>query len=160
MLHRIRLELTVAAALAVAIAALVLAIRGGAAEQAPVVEGQAAEVNATNADGVPQGAVEVEIVDFAYSPEPVRVSVGTPIVWTNQDLAAHTVTALDRAWDSKIMAQGDTFVATFDEPGVYVYICELHPPGPSARFRAAEGVKLVGGGGSHGKGMQGTIIVE
>ena len=55
------------------------------------------------------------------------------------------------------MKQGETYVTILDEPGVYVYICELHPPRHGAIFGAPPGTKLVGGGG---RGMQGTIIVE
>lgn len=158
MLHRIRLELSVLAALAVAIAALVLAMRGGGSEPAAVVQEPAgrAEVGVI-VDFVPKGAVEVDIIDFAYSPEPVRVRAGSPIAWTNLDAAPHTVTARDGRWGSEMLDRGETVVLTFDEPGVYAYICELHPPRLGAIFGAPEGAKLVGGGG---RGMQGTIIVE
>lgn len=158
MLHRLRLELTVVATLAVAIAALVLAIRGGGTEPAAVAEEPASTAGESAAvQFVPKGAVEVDIIDYAYSPEPVRVRAGTPVAWANFDGAPHTVTARDGSWGSKIMSQGETFVTTFDEPGVYVYICELHPPRVGAILGAPEGAKLVSGGG---RGMQGTVIVE
>ena len=157
MLHRIRMEVSVAAAIVIAIAALVLAIRDDGSTPAAVVQEPVSEAaEAVAIDLAPKGAVEVDIIDFAYSPDPVRVHVGTLIAWTNQDRALHTVTARDGSWDSKIMAQGDTFTMTFDEPGVYVYICELHPPRHGIGLAPA-GVKLVGGGGG---GMQSTIIVE
>ncbi|MCH7579527.1 MAG: hypothetical protein IIB22_04730, partial [Chloroflexi bacterium] len=111
-----------------------------------------------SADGIPDGAREVEIVEFKYEPDPVRVAVGTTVVWSNSDLAAHTVTADDGSWGSKYMAQGDVFSRTFDEPGVYVYYCELHPPRQAGIAGASGGDKLVAGGG--GSGMQGRIIVE
>ena len=158
MLQRTRLELSVLAALAVAIVALVLALRGGASEPAAVVQEPAggAQVGAT-VDFVPKGAQEVDIIDFAYSPEPVRVRAGESIAWTNSDAAPHTVTARDGSWGSEILQKGEPWVTTFDEPGVYVYICELHPPRPGSILGASEGTKLVGGGG---RGMKGTIIVE
>ena len=161
MLHRIRLEVTVAAALAIAIAALVLALRSGDPGTAPAVvaEEPAVAVEASvAAKVVPKGAAEVDIVDFAYSPEPVRVRVGESIGWTNFDTTPHTVTSSVDGWDSGVLDKGQTFAMTFDEPGTYVYICTLHPPRRGIGFAAPEGTKLIGGGG--GVGMQGTIIVE
>ena len=161
MWHRIRLEMTVAAALAIAIAALVVALRNGDAGSATVaVVDEPADVAEASvaADVVPEGAVEVVITAFTYQPEPVRVQVGEPVVWTNRDGGVpHTVTASDGSWDSKIMEQGDTFSMTFDEPGVYAYICTLHPPRRGISFAPPEGEELAGGGG---QGMEGTIIVE
>lgn len=157
MLTRIRLELTVLAALGVAIAALVLMMRDEA-PRVPVVAGAptGAQEDAVLGSAVPAGASEVEIINFVYLPEPVRVRAGAPVVWTNRDQAAHTVTARDRSWTSPIMSQGETFVTTFDEPGVYTYICELHPPALGTIPRVP-GEKLVAGGSG---GMKGTIIVE
>lgn len=156
MFNRVRLEMTATLALVVALAALVLAMRGSS-EPAAVAQEDGATKRTAVADFVPKGAEEVQIVNFAYSPDPVRVRVGTPVAWTNRDSAPHTVTGSDGSWGSEMMAQGDTFVMTFDKPGVYLYICELHPPRHGALFRAPEGAKLVGGGGH---GMQGTIVVE
>ena len=158
MLHRIRLELSVLATLAVAIAALVLAIRAGGPEAVSVAQEATNSEPEVAVDFVPKGAVEVDIVDFAYNPEPVRVQAGTPIAWTNFDAAPHTATADDGAWGSQVLGKGETWVTTFDEPGVYVYICKLHPPRQATFYGAPEGTALVGGGG--GIGMQGTIIVE
>ena len=124
MWHRIRLEMTVAAALAIAIAALVVALRNGDAGSATVaVVDDPADVveESVAADVVPEGAVEVVITAFTFIPEPVRVQAGEPIMWTNRDGGVpHTVTASDGSWDSKIMELGATFSMTFDEPGVYV----------------------------------------
>ena len=161
MWHRIRLEMTVAAALAIAIGALVVALRNGdsgAATVAVVDEPAAVAEGSVAANVVPEGAVKVQISAFTYQPEPVRVQAGEPVVWTNRDGGVpHTVTATDGSWDSKIMEMGDTFSMTFDEPGVYVYICTLHPPRQGISFAPPAGEELAGGGGL---GMQGTVIVE
>ena len=159
MLHRIRLEITVLVAVAISITALVFAISedGARTAVADPKPGQDSELVASS-EGIPEGVREVAIVDFRYAPDPVRVAAGTTVVWSNSDLAAHTVTADDGSWGSKYMAQGDVFSATFDEPGVYVYFCELHPPRHAGITGASGGAKLVLAGG--GIGMQGTIIVE
>ena len=159
MLHRIRLELTVLAAVAISITALVFAISDDGARTvvADPRAGQESELG-VSADGIPDGAREVEIAKFSYNPDPIRVSAGTTVVWSNLDVAAHTVTADDGSWGSEYMVRGDVFQVTFDEPGVYAYYCELHPPRQAGIAGASGGDKLVLGGG--GSGMQGRIIVE
>ena len=160
MLHRIRLELTVLAAVAISITALVFAISDDGTKTAVAVPqpGQDSEQASSSQGIIPEGAREVEIVDFLYDPDPVHVVVGTTVAWSNSDLAAHTVTADDRSWGSAYMARDDVFTATFDEPGVYVYFCELHPPRQAVFPGVKTGEKLVLGGGGHG--MQGTIVVQ
>ena len=160
MLHRIRLELTVLAAVAISITALVFAISDDGTKTAVAVPqpGQDSEQALSSQGIIPKGAREVEIVDFLYDPDPVHVAVGTTVAWSNSDRAAHTVTADDRSWGSEYMAEGDIYLTSFNEPGVYVYFCELHPPRQAAISGATAGEKLVLGGG--GVGMQGTIIVE
>ena len=159
MLHRIRLELTVLVAVAISITALVFAM-DDAGTRAVVADPQAGQdtEKVAASEFIPKGAREIDIIEFKYDPDPVRVAVGTTVAWSNSDLAAHTVTADDGSWGSEYMAEGDVFTATFDEPGVYVYICELHPPRQAGIAGASGGDKLVVGGG--GRGMQGTIIVE
>jgi plastocyanin len=146
MFNRIRLELTAAAALALALAALLIAMRD-ASSPAETAERAAP----------PQNATAVRITKFTYNPDPIRVERGQAVAWTNRDLAPHTVTAEDNSWDSGLMDQGETFVLTFDEPGVYEYICALHPPRLGLQFAAPDGEKLAGGGGH---GMRGSVIVE
>ena len=155
MIRGIRLELAVLAALGISIAALVWGVQDSGAGNA--TNGQVATDSTfrQTTSAAPKGAVEVQIIAFAYDPEPIRVSVGEPIVWTNLDGVPHTATSLDGSWDSGMMGQGATFARSFDEPGVYTYICTLHPPHRSAI--AGGSAELVSGGGG---GMQGTVIVE
>lgn len=68
----------------------------------------------------------VDIVDFSYKPENLKVSAGTTVTFTNSDKFAHTVTAKDKSFDSGNMDEGDTFEHTFDEPGTYDYFCSIH----------------------------------
>jgi plastocyanin len=67
----------------------------------------------------------------AFSPNPIQVSVGTTVTWTNNDVEPHTVNAGENAtpsglFDSYIPPAG-TFQHTFTEPGEYPYFCILHP---------------------------------
>ena len=71
--------------------------------------------------------VEVQILNYAYSPMELEVKVGTTVTWTNMDYVPHTVTADNGAFDSGMMANGAQFSFTFNEPGTYTYICTYHP---------------------------------
>ncbi len=76
----------------------------------------------------PEDAVAVEIKDFLYNPDPVTVTAGDSVTWTNADSVAHTATALDRdVLQTKSLDQGESFTATFSAPGTYEYFCEFHP---------------------------------
>jgi plastocyanin len=96
--------------------------------------------NATNATtGGTGGGNSVSIVpgsstltDTAYQPNPVQVSVGTAVTWTNDDAQPHTATSGQNAtpdgrFDSGIMAPQGTFEHTFTEAGEFPYFCLLHP---------------------------------
>jgi len=69
----------------------------------------------------------VRIADFAFSPEQVEVDAGTELTWTNDDPAAHTVTADDGTFDSGTLDPGAEFAFAIDEPGTYRYACLIHP---------------------------------
>lgn len=71
-----------------------------------------------------------------YDPEVVETTVGSMVVWTNDDTTLHTVTsgvvesntpAPDGIFDSEFLQQGAEFRWVFDEPGEYDYYCTLHP---------------------------------
>ncbi|MEO5316330.1 cupredoxin domain-containing protein [Pseudarthrobacter sp. CC12] len=70
----------------------------------------------------------ITIKDFAYG-NPVTVSPGATVTVTNQDSAAHTVTAdQGQAFDAKVKGDGGT--ATFTaptQPGTYAFHCTYHP---------------------------------
>ncbi|HEU4822921.1 MAG TPA: plastocyanin/azurin family copper-binding protein [Nitrososphaeraceae archaeon] len=104
--------------------------------------------NATNATatGVSGGnaATSVSIVpgsssltDTAFQPNPVQVSVGNTVTWTNNDSQPHTVTSgsngqPDNKFNSSpnfspLLNPGQTFSFTFTQAGDYPYFCMLHP---------------------------------
>jgi plastocyanin len=68
----------------------------------------------------------------AFSPNPIQVSVGTTVTWTNDDAQPHTVNSGENAtpsglFDSPIMPPAGTFEHTFTEAGEVPYFCILHP---------------------------------
>lgn len=72
-------------------------------------------------------AVQVEIVEFTFQTDTVRVTPGTVVRWINRDQVAHTSTAEDGAWKSPLLGPGETFEQKFEEVGEYPYYCTPHP---------------------------------
>ncbi len=69
----------------------------------------------------------VRIVQFAFVPATLDVAAGSQVTWTNDDPTAHTITADDRAFDSKQLDPGASFSVVLDTAGSHVYHCEIHP---------------------------------
>ena len=69
--------------------------------------------------------VDVSIKGFAFDPESVAISPGDTVRWTNMDSATHIVKG--DSFESGSLAKGDTYEFVFTTPGVYNYICSIHP---------------------------------
>lgn len=80
------------------------------------------------------------LTEGGYDPDPVRVKVGQTVVWTNNDIAFHTITSglpgdpdAGTLFDSglegptALTGVGKTFEHTFDTAGEFDYHCSLHP---------------------------------
>jgi plastocyanin len=76
--------------------------------------------------GMPMGATNADIKQFAFQPPSLEVKVGATVTWTNNDGAQHSVTGKDGSWDSGLFGQGMTYSKTFDQPGTYAYVCTRH----------------------------------
>lgn len=73
------------------------------------------------------GGMTLTIKDFTFSPEPLKVPKGAVVKVTNEDDAAHTVTADDgRAFDTGSLGQGDSKEITLSEAGEFPYHCSIH----------------------------------
>lgn len=83
--------------------------------------------NAPAPSGEAVQSAKVEIVDFAYDPDPVTIQTGGKVIWINRDAAPHTATAEDGAFDTGTLEQGKLKSENFKESGTYSYICEIHP---------------------------------
>ena len=83
--------------------------------------------NALAPSGEAERSAKVEIVDFAYDPDPVTVQVGGKVTWLNQDADAHTATAEDGSFDTGTLEEGKLKSETFKQAGTYTYICDFHP---------------------------------
>ena len=74
----------------------------------------------------PKAPLNVSIASFAFSPEAVAASPGQTIIWMNNDRVPHTVTNVDKLWDSRSIAPGQSFSVTLDRAGTYAYYCAIH----------------------------------
>jgi plastocyanin len=70
----------------------------------------------------------VAITDYAYTPNPLTVTAGSVVTWTNAAGQDHTVTSDSGATlASGTLGPGDAYGNLFDTPGTYAYHCEIHP---------------------------------
>jgi len=83
----------------------------------------------TGGSGTPVSIVanSSNLTTTAYSPNPISISVGGTVTWTNNDVVAHTATADDGSWNSGSVAAGGRFSRTFPTAGTFPYHCTIHP---------------------------------
>ena len=74
-----------------------------------------------------RGAVEVRIEDKVFSPSVLTVNKGTTVVWSNNDLTEHTVTAQNEDFDSDTLKPGQSYSRTLYKPGTYSYFSSKDP---------------------------------
>jgi LPXTG-motif cell wall-anchored protein len=74
-----------------------------------------------------QDEMTVSIQDFFFEPDQLTVAPGTTVTWVNDGEEPHTSTADDGTWDSGTLQPGESYSFTFDDPGDYSYLCEIHP---------------------------------
>jgi plastocyanin len=80
-----------------------------------------------------KGAANVpaaNVTSPGYSPATITVVIGVnnTVVCTNNDTVFHTVTAIDRSFNSGTLFSGQSWSHTFTQPGVFVYyFCQYHP---------------------------------
>jgi plastocyanin len=88
-------------------------------------------------------ATSIDIKGFAFQPNPVHITVGTTVTWTNQDEILHTVTSGTRTYDDQHLqkeivpgppgfdfqldGKGKTATFTFSQAGTFNYLCSRHP---------------------------------
>ena len=94
-------------------------------------------IRRTEAVARPATLLEVEIENFRFAQDTVRVEPGTSIRWVNRDQVGHTSTAENGEWESPLLGPGETYTARFDDEGVFPYHCNPHP--------FMRGVVVVGG---------------
>ena len=90
-------------------------------------------LGSTIALGAPVAATKgVNIVNFAYAPNPVTINVGDSVTWTNSDQAAHSAKSTTGAFDTGTLTTGQTKTLQFNAAGTFAYICGIHGAAMSA----------------------------
>lgn len=57
----------------------------------------------------------------------LEITVGTTVEWRNSDPLAHTVTAVNKSFDSGLIQPGKTYRHTFTKAGTFNIFCVPHP---------------------------------
>ena len=91
----------------------------------------------------PPGAVVVDLEIKNFHHLDAEIAPGATVVWTNLDRGLHTIrhiaeTGEERLWSSWPVGEGEQYHYTFDKPGVYRYICEIHPQMMQAAITVVE----------------------
>ncbi|MFQ5440167.1 MAG: plastocyanin/azurin family copper-binding protein [Nitrosopumilaceae archaeon] len=101
----------------------------GVATSTAFADHPTASVSAPQGTSVPG----CETNNECFVPYDVTIDVGGEVTWSNDDSAAHTVTAGSAAdgpsgeFDSSLFMVGATFSHKFEEAGVFPYFCMVHP---------------------------------
>jgi predicted secreted protein with PEFG-CTERM motif len=91
--------------------------------------------HSTASVSIPQGTSVpgCEKTNECFIPHEVTIDVGGEVTWSNDDSAAHTVTAGSAAdgpsgvFDSSLFMAGTTFSHKFEAEGEFPYFCMVHP---------------------------------
>lgn len=78
--------------------------------------------------GTPAGAtVRTAMKNTTFIRPRIQITVGTTVEWKNNDPLIHTVTAVDKSFDSGLIRPGRTYSHTFTKAGTYNIVCLPHP---------------------------------
>lgn len=83
----------------------------------------------SSGDAPRQGALAetITIENFAYAPGNLQIPVGGKVTWSNRDSAPHSASDSGGAWDTGVLAKGESKTVTFGSRGTFDYYCSVHP---------------------------------
>jgi amicyanin len=67
------------------------------------------------------------IKNISYLQPKISIAVGTTIEWTNNDPLPHSVTAVNKSFNSGLIQPGKSYRHTFTKAGRYDFFCMPHP---------------------------------
>ncbi len=75
---------------------------------------------------------DIVMIDIAFNPDDITVSLDDTVVWVNDDSVQHTATrgsdgTSDDGFDSDVLSQGEAFAWTADQEGEVQFTCTIHP---------------------------------
>jgi plastocyanin len=71
-------------------------------------------------------SANINIVNFAFSPNAATISVNDTVTWTWVG-SPHTTTSDTGLWDSGVFGPGHSFTRTFASAGTFPFHCTVHP---------------------------------
>ena len=91
-------------------------------------EGQKTAARSTGATATAAHTLDaVTIKGFKYLPPILTVKVGDTVEWKNADIVSHTVTAVNKSFDSGVILSGGAWKLVAKKRGHFNYFCILHP---------------------------------
>ncbi len=111
---------------AASLAVLALAAGGCGGDDDETSAGSGAQ---DTGNGSAEAGGTVDVKDFKFAPEAVKVKVGGTVTFANADKAKHnaqTDADADGAFNTGDLQQGDSKAVTFDQAGTYAYYCIYH----------------------------------
>ena len=86
------------------------------------------KVTEDSSQNLDYGNKNIEIKDFVYSPEILKVKIGEVVTWINYDSVEHTITSDEgNLLDSGLIGKVESYTMVFTEAGTYDYHCSPHP---------------------------------
>lgn len=71
--------------------------------------------------------VQVIIDNFAFTPTPQIISIGSTVNWLNEDDVPHSIVCPELKMKSNALDTDDSFAFRFDRAGTFDYMCGIHP---------------------------------
>jgi plastocyanin len=88
---------------------------------------QSAPDSAAQTPGQAPRSVRAAMKNLTFLPRRLEITAGTTVAWKNDDPLDHSVTAVDKSFDSGLLRSGATWNRTFTQPGTYEITCTPHP---------------------------------
>ena len=71
--------------------------------------------------------IRIDIINFGFKSNTLRIAKGDTVVWTNLDSVPHTVTSDSGGeLNSKPLSHGEKYSHTFGTAGTFTYHCNIH----------------------------------
>ena len=74
-----------------------------------------------------RSGTSVDVKGCLFGPTVLRAPVGATVTWTNQDVVPHAIAGSGWVAAENPITQGASVSHTFDQAGIYTYMCYVHP---------------------------------
>ena len=105
-------------------AALTIATSCGSSNSTPTSPSNGGNNNTGTPITIVSGALV--LTTTAYNPNPLTITAGTTVTWTNKDSTTHTATSDSGVFNGTV-GPNQQFSFTFANKGTFTYHCSIHP---------------------------------